>query len=238
MNSLFRVFSTNLSIVPPCISQSLGPSISPSLAPMISLSMMQHSVKTALKNECNGKLTPIIKSRVPPGLQMIFLASNRGDAVHVPPPPAISSMCRNWQEVSARTILKRSACFDIPCDCDESDSDSSHGSLVSVDDDVLASSSDFSNSEDTCDLELLEELQAFCNAKDVRTRSNPSKKAAPIVSRWETARRSIVPKRETRAPSRWESSKRDLPPQNIRSSRGLSPATRSRVWCVELSSGL
>lgn len=194
---------------------------------------MQHSVKSALKNECNGKLAPIIKSRIPPGLQMIFLASNRGETVHIPPPPAVSTICRNWQDVSARTISKRSACFDIPLG--RNDSDSSLDCEDSADDEfTLLSMSDCSNSSvDSCDMDLIEELNAFCKTRGIRPKSKPSKKATPVVSRWEATRKPINPKKDTRSPSRWETAKKDLSPQNIQPSRWLSPVKSSRVLRVD-----
>lgn len=201
---------------------------------MISRNLMQHSAKSASKNECNGKIAPIIKSRIPLGLQMVFLASNRGETVHVPPPLAVSSICRNWQEVSTRTPLKRSARFDIPFE--GSDSSLSLDSPVAADNEyTLASMGDFPNSSvDSCDMDLLEELDAFCKIKGLPQKSKPTKKATPVVSRWEATRRTIKPKQGPQALSRWETAKKDLPPQNIRSSRWLSPTKTSRVLRIEV----
>lgn len=198
------------------------------LLTMNSLTLVQQSVKSALKNEYSGKLAPIIKTRIPPGLQLVFLASNRGETVNVPPPSAVASICRNWKEVSTRSKLKRSACFDVPSD--GLDSLSSIEFVDSLRDDCLCnSSSDFLNSSvDSCDLILLDELKAYCE-----TQSEPSRTAVPLLSRWEATPSSLPRIKTRRTTSRWRNASNDSPPQCMPSSRLLSPLKSPRVFPTE-----
>lgn len=56
-----------------------------------------------------SKPAPIIQTRIPAELQQIFLKSNRGEDVHVPPSDA--NLCRLWEPQARKEVRKKVASF-------------------------------------------------------------------------------------------------------------------------------
>lgn len=139
---------------------------------------------------------PIIHTRIPASLQQVFIKSNRGQVVHVPPHSSDVSICRNWHDISSSKRRNRKKGASIQICCDDKSTDDSLRKVTSFElpDDTVDSTtvSDISESEcgwsddddssiDSVDLDFLEKV--------VRMEIAPS-------SRWEPGDRDACPQKQ------------------------------------------
>lgn len=181
-----------------------------------------------------NKPPPIIHTRIPASLQQVFIKSNRGQVVDVPPHSADVSICRNWHEISSskRRYRKSSASFQI-CTGERS-TDESIRKVTSFElpDDTVDSTtvSDISDSDcgwsddddssiDSVDLDFLEKV--------VRMEIAPSSRWEPgdrdvSLQKNQLVRKKSIPNIEK---NRWVDGVQNVSPVKHR----LPPRTRSPV---------
>ncbi len=148
---------------------------------------------------------PIIRTRIPSSLQQVFIKSNRGQVVNIPPCSTDVSICRNWHDMASSRRRNRPCGVSIQiCDEISIDESSSPQKMISfeVPDDMVDSTSISDISESDCGGS--DDDDSSIDSVDMAFLEHVVKmKIVPSTSRWQSGDdRDVSPRKQiARKPS-------------------------------------
>lgn len=180
-----------------------------------------------MKNKGNHP-PPIIHTRIPSSLQQVFIKSNRGHIVDVPPHSADVSICRNWHDISSSKRRARKSGASIQIREDKSARSARKITTFELPDGMADSAtiSDISSSDgyrsdndssiDSVDMNFLKQVMKMevspscrwesgnCDASPqkriVRVDSHPDMQMPPPQNRWIDGIHNVSPQKQRKPP--------------------------------------